>query len=1121
MKPLDPAVLPHLAPARRALAGVVATGLVSGLLLVAQAFAVTGVVVGVLDGTGFREPALWLVVVTVARAVVAWLGDVLAASAATTVGTSLRRRVLAAALAEGPSALSRRKVGELAVLTTRGVAAVEPYLTRYLPTLVVAATLPPLTVLAIAWQDRLSALIVVLTLPLVPVFAVLIGKATQDRADRQWRLLSQLSGHFVDVVRGLPTLVAYGRAEAQSRTIRTVTHRYREATKETLKLGFASSAALELIATLSVALVAVTVGLRLATGSLDLGTALVVLLLAPEAYWPLRRVGAEFHAAAEGTATFAEVDGLVSGATTTTQPSEGPAPRLRTGLVVEGLTVRYPGRDTDVLRDLDLTVPPRGLTAVVGPSGGGKSTLLGVLTGDLRPRAGRVLVDGEELTADTVVAWQRHIAWVPQRPWLAAGSIADNVRLARPDATDAEVWAALERVALGEVVAAMPSGLGTELGEDGAGLSAGQRARLVLARAVVADRPLVLLDEPTAHLDAETEEVILETLQWLARRSSVVVVAHRPTVVELADHVVEVPLLSSARHETAVVAPQPAPVRPSTPPATGATTPTPESRPSARRLAGGMALGALASASGVALTATAGWLIARAAEQPPVLYLMVAIVSVRLFGLARPALRYAERLVSHDTALAMLAERRAAVFDRLVPLVPGRLTRQRGDLLTSVVDDVDSLLDRQLRVRTPVVTAVTVVALASLVSAWQLPVVGLLVLLSSALAGALAWWLARSGVGRAEPAYVGARSDLSAHVVATLQGAGDLVLWQAVGRRLDELDRIGGVASAATRSSARTVAAGRALVTLLTGLAMVAVAGLAAPAVRAGELSGPMFALLLLLPLALAEVLTPLADAGALSVRTRAAEARIARLDAETPAVISPAEPVSTDLRSPALAAYDVSAGWGAEPAFTGVSFDLEPGARLGVVGPSGCGKSTLAAVLLRFLDPVTGRVELAGTPLPRLDLGDVRGTVGLVDDDPHVFGSTLRENLRLARPTAGDDELHEALRATAMDRWVAALPLGLDTRLGDGGAHVSGGERARLGLARAVLADRQVLVLDEPTAHLDTATATEVTTDLLDGAAGRRRTVVWITHGTVGLDRMDWVLDISAARLSEAPVRA
>ena len=1080
MKPVDPRVLPHLRPARWALAGVVAGSTAGGLLLVAQAFALARLVTAAVGGEDLTGPGAWVLATFAARAATGWLTDRAAARAAGQVGTALRGRLTEAALALGGGP-SRHRTGELTVLLTRGVAAVEPYLTRYLPALVVAVVLPPATLLAMAWVDWPAALTAAVTLPLIPVFAVLVGLATRDRADRQWRLLSSLSGHFVDLVRGLPTLVAYNRAALQGDRIRVVTARYRDATLATLKVAFASSAVLELVATLSVALVAVLVGLRLATGGLDLETALVVLLLAPEAYWPLRRVGAEFHAAAEGTATFEAADALLREAPVAV-PRDGDA------MAVEDLVVRYPDRDVPALDGVSATFPSRGLTAVTGPSGCGKSTLLAVLLGRLSPTAGTV----------TTPAADRN-AWVPQRPWLMPASVRDNVRLGRPDATDAEVWAALEQVRLAHHVATLPGGLDTVLAEDGASFSAGERARLALARVVVSDRPWVLLDEPTAHLDEETEQVVAETLVRLAVDRAVVVVAHRPSLVALADHVVALPAPAPApAPEHGPIATRPSAATPvSTPAIKGSPEPAASPR---RRLALATLLGALAAASGVALTATAGWLIVRAAEQPPVLMLILAIVGVRTFGIARPVLRYAERLVGHAAALRMLAEERARVYDDLVPLVPGRLGPHRGDLLARVVDDVDAVLDEQLRVRLPVLTSALVVAGATVFTALVSPVAVLPVLGSALVGGAaalgLSWWTAR----RAEAAFVRERGALSALVGSVLDGAPDLVAWQAAGRAADAVRAVAARLARAAGRAAGGAALGRAVATLAAGVGVVAVLHVAA-----GTTSGPMLALLGLLPLALLDVLLPLADAGQLAVRTRAARERLAALACTEPAVTDPAEPVAAGPGRD-LAVERVHAGWGEEAVLRDVDLGLPAGSRVAVVGPSGSGKSTLVAVLLRFLDPQCGSVALDGRRLDRLALSDVRARIGLVDDDPHVFASTLRENLRLARPGADDAELLAALDRARLTPWVAQLPEGLDTFLGDGHADVSGGERARIGVARALLGDRRVLVLDEPTAHLDSGTAEALAADVL-GTSADGRSVVWVTHGRAGLDRVDRVL--------------
>ncbi len=1152
MKPFDPAFLPYLRPARRPLVGVLAGGLLVGLLTIVQAFALGILLVqvvaaafaeapGVAQSASWQRAALWFAGLVAARALITWVVDLCAVRAAVAVSVSLRRRLLDGYLREGAD--RRTTLGEVTLLATRGMAALEPYFTRYLPALVFAAVLPALTIAALFWLDWLSGLIVLFTIPLVPVFAALIGWATQARSDRQWRALSQLSGHFLDVVRGLPTLVAYRRARVQGQSIRDITGRYRRATMETLKLAFASAAALELIATISVALVAVSVGIRLANGSLDFPTAMVVLLLAPEAYWPLRRVGAEYHAAAEGVSALQQATTLLAAASN--QPgraqemvpgAQHPRATFPAGdLLFDDVTLTYPDRDEPVVTGLSARLPARGITAVSGPSGAGKSTILAALLGELPLTGGRIGVLPQD-AADTAhpltvnaadpasaEAWRRQFAWAPQRPWLIEDTIRANLLVAAPSATDAALAAALRAVELDEVIATLPEGLDTVLGEDGAGLSAGQRARLGLARVLLADRPWVVLDEPTAHLDPTTEQVIVRVLRALSQSKGVLVVAHRPEIVSAADQVITLP--APVRRPSMAE-------RPAAEAITGVVAgPTGEQARSAHLtedgdrppLRGwrqwGTALGTGSVASGVALTATASWLITRAAEQPPILTLMVAIVGVRMFGLARPALRYAERLVSHDAALRLLAERRAEVYDALVPLVPGRLGRRRGDLLTSVVDDVDSLVDQQLRVRQPFVTSVSVGMLATVLVAlisWPAALVT-----GAGLGVALGCWIVvRRASARLESAFVATRGELSAAVSAVARDARSLVVWGAGGWALDGVDRAAVRLGDTARRSVAVQAGAKALLLLAGGVGVLATA---ATAPDHGSLSPALLALLLLLPIALVDAYLPLPDAATLSVRTGAAAARIDSLAATEPLVSDPVDPLAPPLPPLTQEWHDLAAGWGSAPAFTEVRATLSPGMRLAVVGPSGCGKSTLAAALLRFLDPHAGSITLGGTDLRALALDDVRRLTGLVDDDPHIFSSTLRENLRLARPEADDAALVHTLASARLTDWLARLPHGLDTFLGDGGQAVSGGERARLGMARALLADQPVIVLDEPTAHLDHATAVDVAAEFLGREShpdethpdeahpspGTARTIIWITHGTVGLDHVDHTLTL------------
>jgi ATP-binding cassette, subfamily C, bacterial CydCD len=791
-------------------------------------------------------------------------------------------------------------------------------------------------------------------------------------------------------------------------------------------------------------------------------------------------------------------------------------PVTREPIVIDHVTLRHPGWTTPAVVALDATIPARGVTVVSGPSGCGKSTLLAAVAGLLEPAEGSLTVGG---TATSGTAWQCRVAWVPQRPQFVAGTVADHLRVADPSASDERLWAALRTVALEERVRCLPGALASPLTEDAASLSAGERARLSLARVVVADRPWVLLDEPTAHLDELSEQVIADVVVDLARTRAIVVVSHRPAMLALADHAIVLASPAAVPTAAPAIASLPASARPRPP--TGPTGPVevlPVEPPVPQAPAGFLlstVLGSLSSASGVALTATAGWLIVQASTRPAVLTLLVAVVGVRLFGLARPVLRYAERLRSHDAALALLALRRVQVYDALVPLTPARLGRRRGDMLTAVVDDVDSTVDRELRVRLPVRTAVGVTVLASAVAALLLPVVGLIVGVSSALAGLGGFLVSGAGAARAERQAVRLRAALSIAIVETVQAADELRVWQATDDAAARIADISDDLGAQTRSAATWVGTARAWVLLVSGAAVGTTAAVTAGPVSAGTLSAPLAALLVLLPLALADVLLPLADAGATAVRTAAAEHRLTALERTAPAV-------RDTVCRPATTAYDLGVTeartrWqpGA-PLTAPVSLEVAAGARIGIVGPSGCGKSTLAALLMRFLDPVSGRVMLGGVDTRDLALDDVRRVVGLVDDDPHVFASTLVENVRLARPEASDAEVEGALRAARLGAWLDSLPDGLHTWLGDGHAQVSVGERSRIAIARSVLSDQPVLVLDEPAAHLDVATAGELASELLTGP--RIRSVVWITHSPVGLDLVDTVHDLGAPLGTDSP---
>ncbi|WP_432110478.1 thiol reductant ABC exporter subunit CydD [Streptomyces sp. AA1529] len=1147
MKPVDPRLLRYARATRLFLAASVALGLAGAGLVVAQAVLLADVVVGAYRNGNLEQGALLLLAaVSLARGLVSWLTELAAHRSGAAVKSELRQRLLERATALGPGYLTTQRTGELTTLATRGVDALDDYFARYLPQLGLAVVVPAAVLARIGTADWISAALIVGTLPLIPLFMALIGWATQSRTNRQWKLLTRLSGHFLDVVAGLPTLKVFGRAKAQADNIRTITADYRRATLRTLRLAFLSSFALELLATISVALVAVSIGTRLVHGDLDLHTGLMVLILAPEAYLPLRQVGTHYHAAAEGLAAAESVFEVLE----RPMPPSGTARVDVSGAAVtlEGVAVRHEGRAGRSLPPTDLVLHPGETVALTGPSGGGKSTLLSVLLGFTPPTEGRVLVGGVPLAELNLAAWHRQIAWVPQHPYLFAGSVADNVRLARPDAGAAAVARALADAGAPDLDPAL------ELGESGAGLSAGQRRRVALARAFLADRPLVLLDEPTAALDGATEAAVLAAVRRLTKGKTVVLVTHRPALSAAADRVFELPGDAVTLRAAATVSELPA-VRggsghapgpgagegrgsPQTPtdarlsPAVGAAptrNPLTRVREAAhglhRKFALALALGALAAAAATGLMATSGWLISRAAQQPPILYLMVAVTATRAFGIGRAVFRYAERLVSHDAALRVLAELRVTVYRRLERLAPAGLrNRARGDLLTRLVSDVDALQDYFLRWLLPATVAGTVSVAAVVFAAWLLPAAGAALAVGLAVAGIAVPALTAALSRRTERRLAPARARLAVRTVDLLTGtaSGELPVTGALAARRGEVTEADTELTGIAARSASGTALASGLSTLAAGLTVTAAAWAGARATTAGGLDGLLLATVVLTPLAVFEVVTPLPQAVQFRQRVRRSAERVYEvLDAPAP-VQEPEhpEPLPADpfpLRVRELTVRYPDTPTGAPPALAGFDLELTPGRRVAVVGASGSGKTTLANALLRFVDPQAGTYTFGPDPaVAALDAATdtVRRQIGLCAQDAHLFDSSLRENLRLAKPSATEPQLHAALAAARLDDWVATLPRGLDTLVGEYGAQLSGGQRQRLALARALLADFPVLVLDEPAEHLDLPTADALTADLL--AATEGRTTVLITHRLQGLAAVDEIVVLDHGRVVE-----
>ncbi len=548
---VDPRLLRYAGAARAHLVVTVALGLTGTGLILAQAGLLARALTAAARGdlaTDLSGTLAALLAVLAARAAVSYGGEVAALRAAATVKSQLRRALVARSLRLGPVWLGGQRAGEITTLATRGLDGLDSYFARYLPQLVLAVLVPIAVLARVAAADWISALLIAVTLPLIPVFTVLVGWHTKAQTRRQWRLLAALGGHFLDVVEGLATLKVFGRARAQEEVIARVTEDYRAATMSTLRVAFLSALVLELSAAIATALVAVEVGLRLLYGHIGYETALLVLLLTPEAFLPLRAVGTQFHASMEGAAAAGRVAEILD----TAVPGEHAArPRgtarrsvsadLRTqDIRLNGVTAAYPGRDRPALDGVSLRIAPGDRVVLTGPSGAGKSTLLALLLRFIAPADGKIEIiaagagagaeagteAGTDLAAIDVGQWRAQIAWVPQQPYLFAGSAADNIALGRAGQSRRAICRASELAGAAGFIEQLPAGYDTPLGERGLRLSAGQRQRIALARAFLRDAPLLLLDEPAAHLDPASARLIGTAIDTALADRTVILVSH-------------------------------------------------------------------------------------------------------------------------------------------------------------------------------------------------------------------------------------------------------------------------------------------------------------------------------------------------------------------------------------------------------------------------------------------------------------------------------------------------------------------------------------------------------------------------------------------------------------------
>lgn len=1182
-----------------------------------------------------------------------------ASGAKSRIRSALLKRVLATGGADTPEG-----TGATAVLLSRGLNALDDYYTKTLTAFVSTAVVPFMLWVVVASLDWMSAMVLACTLPLIPVFMILIGKNTRDETAEAQAELHRLSDHILELVRGLPVIIGLGRERAQTRAMNALGQRYRERTMQTLRSAFMSSLALELITTISVALIAVLIGVRLVNGTLGLDTAILVLLLAPECYQPLRDVGAAYHQSEDGVAALRSaqkiIDAPLPAAATDSAATESEEAQPST-IAVEDLSVSYPARPA-VLTNLSLNLDRRvrsgqgergAVIGVMGESGSGKSTLLNVFSGAVRE--GLVPTGSQEpvhLTGS--VRGLGTTLVIPQSPVFTAPTVQTEMALYALSATEAE----RERAAalLGEAMdsktlsvtdaeSALLVGPLAQLGmekltalEPGA-LSAGQARRLAVARTLARAEAIyraggeqtvltVLVDEPTAHLDAYSAYLVTRALHRLAELgATVLIVTHEQELAAGCDTLVRAVQTARGYTWTAeantvrVAVPAQAPAHlltdkaeyeaESTAPAVAsAVAEVKEAEPAGlfaslrtlkeltgigvRAATGPVIMAAITSLMAAALTALSGWLIVRAAEGPAMMYLMVAIVGVRFFGLGRACARYAERLMTHSKVLAAANILRLRAWVGAWQSVSSVRALLRGDaLLERLVGGIDELRDGVPRVIIPPAAHLLVMTAALITTACILPQALIPVLLAVLVSTFVAPWIVLRADARAEAlarrstaqmlrlgtGMLSAAEDLRANGVATTAEKANGALdaenlsalqkgstAQGVGRTLVTLSWFGAALASAMIAYPLAVdgsvrAPEAAIVVLLcTGMLESSLAHVEAvrswpafsrllatiaPSVRDVSLEGIVAVSTLKRSVPTeAEVDTHVLPRRVERLRARAEaemeelleadRQRAHRFDrpesaagskSDTPRPPKPGEPTlvscgtpqelgvkvtepATD-PAPALSLQDAAARWPGmdHPVFTDLNMNARAGSWTAVTGPSGSGKSTVLATVLGFLPLESGRVLASGEVLEGEQL---RGYAAWCPQAAHIFESTLEGNLMLARDRSdrpSEQELIEVLRRVGLGEWFDALPQGLRTPVGAGGSFLSGGQRQRLAVARALLVNSPVLLLDEPTAHLDAESARALMADLDAATRSSSVATVLVSHRPEDISRCDEVV--------------
>ena len=1165
----------------RGLRGRMALGLLLGLLALAigiARFAFLGrFLAGVFRGAPAAELAVPLAATAAAILLRPWLDHtrtMIAHHTATHVQQKLRGLLYDKIAALGPAWFGAERTGGVMLSIVDGVEQLQTFFGQYLPQVAIALA-APLAIFAFMamWDVPVAAVMLAAAL-----FTLVAPAAVHERTGRESRVRMRAFKEFgeevLDAIQGLPTLKAFGQSGTYGRMLADKARALSESTFLVLGTSILTRGITDLGCALGAAVALVLGAYRVRHGEMSLEALLIVLMAGTEIFRPLRDLRTVLHQGLVGQSAAAGINALLDEPVAVHLAREagevgdlGLGPGLpgegRTNIEFAAVSFAYPGGRGPAHRDLSFAIAPGERVGIVGPSGSGKSTIVRLLLRLHDLQSGVIRIGGRDLTTIDPAALRKQVAVVAQDAYLFHGTIEDNLRLGRPDASEADVVAAARAANAHEFIEALPDGYQTLIGERGMRLSGGQRQRIAIARAVLRDAPILVLDEALSSVDAENEAVIQQALERLMAGRTTLILAHRLSSVINADRILVLQdgrVAQSGTHSALIAGPGPyralmgpqlagatmdelpmldAPA-PADADATSADTTAvvrdlaedaaevgwPQTiatllgfiRPWRRLLAVTVTCGIGRVVCFIGVSVLGALIIAAVrADHSTLLLVVLLLAAAPLAGL----LHWLESFLAHDMAYRLLAEMRIALYRKLDALAPAYLLRRRsGDLVALATQDVETVEYFYAHTVAPAFVAVLVpsaVLAALAVIAWPLAL-ALLPFLGYAAASPV---LGRRRIDALGSEARGALGELGAFVTETIQGLAELMVFEAIVRRRDEFMALSGRYQSMRLALLRDLTRQTAGLEIATGLGGLAVAGVGALLVAHGWLAPTTLPLLVLVSVAAFLPVSEIAQVGRQLADTIASTRRLHVVHAE-PVLITDGVRVPPAPRGGSSVAFEhvrFTYPGRVRPAVDDVAFAVPAGATVALVGPSGAGKTTLANLLLRFWDPDAGTIRLDEEDLRALMLDGLRGRIALVAQDTYLFNDTLEKNVRLAKPDATPDEIEAALRRSALAEFVATLPEGLRTRVGERGVQLSGGQRQRVAIARAFLKDAPILVLDEATSHLDTISEMQVRT-ALDALMANRTTIV-IAHRLSTIQAADLIVVLSAGRVVESGTHA